>query len=202
MERKGICIRTIVGGPLTAGARACRIEAAWLHKGKYMVRKLLALATITLCVAAARPAQAEICATGVICASNPQGMVDAIRALGYKAVLEKDSNGDPMISTAASGYEYTIYFDECNNHVNCETVQFFIAFEKDSVNSEKLANEWNLTRRMGKMYFDPKDGSLTMDYELSTVGGLSQANFADVVAWWDTCLGELGTFFQAHPSPK
>jgi Putative bacterial sensory transduction regulator len=167
-----------------------------------MVRGLLALAAVTLCVAGARPAQAEICATEVICASNPQGMVDAIRALGYKAVLEKDSDGNPEISTAASGYDYSIYFDDCDNHVNCSAIQFYISFAKDPANSEKLANDWNLTRRMGKMYFDPKDGSITMDYELSTAGGLNQKNFADVVAWWEASLGELQTFFREHPAPK
>jgi hypothetical protein len=167
-----------------------------------MVGRLLALAAVTLGVAGARPAQAEICGAGVICASNPQGMVDAIKALGYKAVLQKDPDGDPEIDTSASGYDYTIYFDDCNNHVNCDTVQFYISFDKDPANSEKLANEWNLTRRMGKMYFDPKDGSITMDYELSTVGGLSPKNFADVLAWWETCLGELQTFYQEHPAPK
>jgi hypothetical protein len=77
-------------------------------------------------------------------------------------------------------------------------VQFYISFEKDPTNSENLANEWNLTRRMGKMYFDPKDGSITMDYELTTTGGLNRENFADVISWWEASLAELRTFFQGH----
>ena len=164
------------------------------------MKRLLVASTFVFALAGANTAHAEICAKDVICASNPQGIVEAIQAMGYKATLDKDSSGDPKISSAASGYGYDIYFYDCNNHLNCSSIQFYVSFSKDSSNSEKLANEWNLKKRMGKMAFDPSDGSVSLQYDLSTSGGVNQANFKDVVGWWDSTLGALHQFFAEHPA--
>lgn len=40
------------------------------------------------------------------------------------------------------------------------------------------------------------------DYDVSTVGGLTKGNFADVVDWWSVTLGNLKTFFEENPPPK
>ncbi len=165
-----------------------------------MSRSYIAFSAAVLALTATQSAQAEICADGVVCASNPAGMVSAIQALGYKASLDKDSSGDPKIISSASGYDYDIYFYDCNNHLNCSSIQFFVSFTKDSANSEMLANQWNLKKRMGKMAFDPADGSINLQYDLSTSGGLNKTNFKDVVGWWDSTLGALHTFFAEHPA--
>jgi sterol desaturase/sphingolipid hydroxylase (fatty acid hydroxylase superfamily) len=36
---------------------------------------------------------------------------------------------------------------------------------------------------------------LAVSYDVATIGGINQANFADIMAWWDTMLGEMRTFF-------
>ena len=51
------------------------------------------------------------------------------------------------------------------------------------------------------MSFDPTDGTLSITYDVTTVGGLNRENFADVVDWWNTMLGLAGKFFKAHPAP-
>ena len=135
----------------------------------------------------------------MICASNPQSMVTAIQGMGYKAVLTKDSGGDPQITSSASGYNYDIFFYDCKNNVNCTSVQFQIVFSKDSVNSADLANEWNSKQRLGSMHFNKEKGTLVIQYDISTVGGINQKNFADVVSWWDSTLGEAAKFFKEHP---
>ncbi len=43
---------------------------------------------------------------------------------------------------------------------------------------------------------------LSVNYDLSTIGGLNQKNFADVVEWWAFMLGQLNKFFDEHPGEK
>lgn len=159
----------------------------------------LALAAVGL----AGPARAADCPTSLICASNPQGVVTSLQAQGYKAVLGKSENtGNPKISSAASGYDYTIFFYGCEKGANCTSLGFSITFADDGTNSAELANEWNSDKRFSAMSFDKSDKSLMMTYDVSTIGGLNQVNFADVVDWWQTMLGQARTFFSAHPAPK
>lgn len=49
------------------------------------------------------------------------------------------------------------------------------------------------------------DTTLSVHHDLSTVGGLTQANFADMLDWWSSQLGVMRTFFRendpARPTP-
>lgn len=150
----------------------------------------------------ASPAQAADCPASLVCASNPQGVVASLQAQGYKAVLGKSENtGNPKISSAASGYDYTIFFYGCEKGANCTSLGFSITFADDGTNSTDLANEWNSDKRFSAMSFDKSDKSLMLTYDVSTIGGLNQVNFADVVDWWQTMLSQAHTFFNAHPAP-
>ena len=40
-----------------------------------------------------------------------------------------------------------------------------------------------------------ENGSLAFSYDVTTVGGLTKANFADVVDWWQVMLGQVRTYF-------
>lgn len=153
---------------------------------------------------AAQAADKEPCGKGMVCASAPQTVVDAIQAVGYKAKLSKSKNtGNPMIESAASGYSYTIFFYECEETRNCASLQFNVSFEDDGTNSVELANLWNKQKRFSQMAFDDEDKSLMFTYDVTTLGGLNQKNFADVVDWWATILGELNRFFKEQAAePK
>ncbi|HEY6868783.1 MAG TPA: YbjN domain-containing protein [Novosphingobium sp.] len=151
----------------------------------------------------ASPVRAADCPAALVCASNPPGIVASLQAQGYKAVLGKSENtGNPKISSAASGYDYTIFFYGCEKGANCTSLGFSITFADDGGNSADLANEWNADKRFSAMSFDKSDKSLMLTYDVSTIGGLNQVNFADVVDWWQTMLGQARTFFNAHPAPK
>jgi hypothetical protein len=146
---------------------------------------------------------AEDCPSSSICASNPAGIVSTLQTLGYKATLGKsEATGNPKISTSASGYDYDIFFYGCTEVAKCTSIGFMVTYEKDPVNSPELANEWNKDKRFSAMSFDPKDQTLSIGYDVTTIGGLNQVNFADVVDWWDTMLGQARTFFKEHPGPE
>ncbi|MFC3594341.1 YbjN domain-containing protein [Novosphingobium piscinae] len=152
---------------------------------------------------AAPVAAATDCPTALICAANPRGIVDSLQAQGFKAVLGKsDNTGNPKITSSASGYAYTIFFYGCDKGANCTSLGFSVNFEDDGANSLALANEWNKDKRFSAMSFDESDKSLMLTYDVTTIGGLTQVNFADVVDWWQTMLGQARTFFDAHPAPK
>ena len=141
------------------------------------------------------------CGKGLICASDPATVVAALQQTGYKAKLDKDSEGDPKISSSASGYDFDIYFYGCKDNKQCDSLQFRISFEKDGANTFELANKWNSKKRFSQAYISDK-GAFVADYDVTTAGGLTSANFADVVDWWSVTLGNLKTFFQENPPPK
>lgn len=163
-----------------------------------------AIAALVMATAlASAPAAAADCPSALICASNPAGVVASLQAQGFKAALGRsDNTGNPKITSAAAGYDYTIFFYGCDKGENCNSLGFSVTFSDDGTNSTQLANEWNKDKRFSVMSFDESDKSLMMTYDVSTVGGLTQVNFADVVDWWQTMLGQARVFFDAHPAPK
>ncbi len=178
-------------------------EQEWLNQRIAGMRKLLIGVALMALFSAGEAQATDDCPSSYICASNPAGIQATMQTLGYKAVLGKaTTSGNPKISSAASGYNYDIFFYGCEKNVNCNSLSFSTTFEKEEVNSAALANEWNVEKRFSAVSFDPKDGTLTISYDVTTVGGLDQVNFAEVVSWWDTMMGEASTFFKNHPSPK
>lgn len=168
-----------------------------------MSRTVFAMLAATAAMIAAPARAADDCPAALICASNPQGVVASLQAQGFKAVLGKsDSTGNPKITSAASGYNYTIFFYGCEKGADCTSLGFSVTFEDDGTNSAALANAWNKDKRFSAMSFDESDKSLMLTYDVTTIGGLNQVNFADVVDWWQTMLGQARTFFDAHPAPK
>jgi hypothetical protein len=145
---------------------------------------------------------ASDCPSSYICGTNPQGVVDTLNALGYKATLGKsEATGNPKISSSASGYNYEIFFYGCDKGVNCNSLGFMASFEKDSHNSAALTNDWNRDKRFSTMSYDPADGTISLSYDVTTVGGISQVNFADIIGWWDAMLGQARTFFNERTAP-
>ncbi len=165
-----------------------------------MMRAILAAALAALMAGSAQAADKESCAAAMICASAPQSVVDALQKAGYKAVLtNSETTGNPMIESAANGYNFHIFFYECEEKKNCASLQFSIAFAGEEANTPQLANMWNKKMRFMQMSVDDQK-VLSVSYDLSTIGGLNQKNFADVAEWWVYMLGELNKFFKEHPA--
>jgi hypothetical protein len=143
----------------------------------------------------ARAVDKEACGAAMVCASDPGTVVDALMAAGYKAKLTKDAQGDPKIESAASGYNFSIYFYDCEESKNCAALQFQVSFADDGKNTLDLANRWNANKRFMQMSVT-EDKGLRVCYDITTVGGLNQKNFADVVDWWAVMLNELNGFFK------
>jgi hypothetical protein len=148
-----------------------------------------------LAAPAAFAADPAPCGSGLVCASNPRSVADAVIAAGYKAQLTKDDIGDPRIESAASGYKFNIFFYDCEENKACAALQFNISFADDGKNTLAMVNDWNRKKRFMQMSVLP-DKSLRVSYDVTTKGGMTAANFADVVDWWSVMLGELGVYFK------
>ncbi|MET0370278.1 MAG: YbjN domain-containing protein [Sphingobium sp.] len=152
---------------------------------------------------ASQPAAAsdkDPCAAGMVCASKPTTIVDALQAAGFRATLSKGEDGDPKVESSAEGYKFSIFFYGCQKAELCDSLQFWISFADDGTNTPELANKWNNKRRFGQMAVSDAK-SLSMSYDVTTMGGLPAKNFADVIEWWATMLGELGKFFKENGPP-
>lgn len=156
---------------------------------------------VLLAAASAQANDTAPCDKNLICASKPDTVVQALLETGYKAKLGKDSGGDPMVSSSASGYDFDILFYGCTNNAQCDSLQMRVAFAKDGANTFALANKWNSAKRFSQASISDK-GSFVVDYDVTTAGGLTKANFADVIDWWSVTMGSLKTFFADNPPPK
>lgn len=125
-------------------------------------------------------------------ASNPAEMAAALRAAGYKAELKKDTDGDPYIASAANGSNFEIDFYECKEG-KCTSFQFSTYYDADPLWTPALANDWNAHNRFLKVAVNDK-GQLTENLYGSGVGKLTQANFADLVDWFQLMDNGLSKF--------
>jgi len=147
-------------------------------------------------------ADTKPCPAGMICATKPETIADALRAAGFSADVGKTEKGFTRIKSSASGFKYSIYFEDCDDaKANCASIRFYTDFDKDGSETLDLANRWNRDKRLGKAYL-LDDGSFAIEYDLSTVGGVNAANFKDVITWWESTLGALSQFFRDNPAPK
>lgn len=157
-------------------------------------------ALAALCAAPAVAKDAEQCPTDMVCASDPGGVAGAMMRAGYQALIEKDSQGDPKISSATSGYKFDIYFYGCEKNVACDSIQFNAAFTPDPAHTIRFANEWNKKKRFVQMSVSD-EGDMYLSRDVSTIGGLTAKNFADELDWWTSLLGDLGNFFDQQTKP-
>jgi hypothetical protein len=154
------------------------------------------LASFFAAIGVAGPGSAQGCSSDMVCAERPQSIADALKAQGYQAQLGvNEKTGNPTVKSAASGYNFTIYFFGCEGGRNCTSLTFATIFEDDGTNTPALANKWNRDNRFSQMAAN-EDGSMAFTYDVTTVGGLNQKNFADVVDWWQTMLGLVNKFFK------
>jgi len=166
-----------------------------------MQKLFLALAFFLASITPAAAVDKDLCPPDLICASQPETIVKALRDAGYQAKLGKDKQNDPMITSAAAGYSFDILFYGCELAVRCDSLQFYVSFSDDGGNTLELANKWNKTNRFSQAAISDKK-SFIFNYDVSTVGGLNAKNFADVIDWWADRLGELNSFFKQNPAPK
>ena len=140
-------------------------------------------------MAAVQPAAAQN-----VTAANPQSVAAVLRADGLQVEVKTDKDGDPLLETSlGDNQKFSVYFYNCTNHANCETVQFYAGYTDSKMDAAKL-NDWNRTKRFGRAYIDSVgDPAVEMDIDLAA-GGMSRALFEDNYAFWKALMSEFPKF--------
>ncbi len=117
-------------------------------------------------------------------AARPQSVVAAMELAGYRTVLETLPEGTTAIRSSANGMGFSVYFDDCNAPGRgCKSLVFMAWYETRPSWTIQRVNQWNSEKKFLRAYID-RDGDLRADYWLTTVGGLTQGNFADALDWF------------------
>jgi hypothetical protein len=138
------------------------------------------------------------CPKDLICASEPDSVGGAMLRAGYQGLIDTDKQGDPMIVSAAAGYKFNIYFYDCEAHKQCASLQFSMRLTPSERRDVQFVNLWNTKQRFGQLALTD-DGDLRLTHDMSTIGGITPANFSDMVEWWSSIIGTLETFLKANP---
>jgi len=136
----------------------------------------------------ALPASAE-----TLDATNPRKLVEVIQDLGYRARLETDGVGDPMIISSAAGAEFRIYFYGCSRGKDCTTLLFKAGFDLIMGTTLETVDAWNEGALLGRAYLDDEDDPW-IELGVNMKGGVSRSNFEVTFGRWESILSD----FQRH----
>lgn len=145
--------------------------------------RLSALSAFTVMLAAPLAAQQ-------VDATDPGRLAQIIQNLGYKARVETDSIGDPMLASSAGGTDFSIYFYGCSDNVACKSVLFKVGYDLSAGTTLENVNEWNETSLFGRAYLDD-DMDPWLEMAVNLDGGVSQANFEDTYDWWEVIIQQF-----------
>ncbi|HEX5183662.1 MAG TPA: YbjN domain-containing protein [Allosphingosinicella sp.] len=143
-------------------------------------------------LAAGLGASAVPAGAAMVRAQDPQSVVAALQKAGYRARLDTDKTGDPVVRSASSGTDFSVFFYNCTDHKDCRTVEFYSGYhlDKNPVGLDKM-NDWNRTMRFGRAYLDDqKDPVLEMDVDLDA-GGMSDDLFKDNLDYWTSVMSRF-----------
>lgn len=147
-----------------------------------------AAAAVLAMMAAAAAAGAQ--ESGALSAADPEGLTAALRDLGYRARLEKDGAGDPLIRSATGGTDFAIVFFGCAGGTGCKSLLFNAGLDLAQGASPRLVNAWNAENIVGAAYLDDENDPFLQMF-VTTEGGLTRENFASWVQWWDASLAQF-----------
>lgn len=155
------------------------------------MRLLVTISALSVVMAAAPNADAEEVAD----ATDPERLASIIRDLGYRAKLETDGVGDPIIHSSVGGTDFSILFYGCaeDSHDQCQVLLYKVGYDLTDGASLDLVNEWNATRLVGRAYLDEEDDPW-LEMAVNMHAGVSRANFEDTFDWWEVSVD----WFEAH----
>jgi hypothetical protein len=127
-------------------------------------------------------------AQDVITFADPDVVLNVAKGYGA-ANLDKDSDGNPMVSGRLEGVKYSIFFYSCNEGANCRSMQFSTGYT-DPFTAAK-ANEWNYKFRWIKAY-ESNGSNFRMDVDFK--GGITRENLDAQFETWNSLISEIKTF--------
>jgi hypothetical protein len=112
-----------------------------------------------------------------------------LQSEGYKAKVETDSEGDPIIRTSMSGVKVSLLFYDCDKG-RCNSLQFSTGLDLDNGTTPTVINTFNKTYRYAAAYVDEEnDPFLRYDFDLEHAQAAE--HIRDQVSVWEDVLGSF-----------
>ncbi len=157
----------------------------------------------SLLVAAAAQAQSAPVPAGAITAADPASIVKALQAGGYRGAMKTNKTGQPYVESAANGSTFAIDLYNCDDNdkkIGCKTMLFSTWWKPEPYLTVALANRYNSKSMFGRAYINDKS-ELVLELPVTTVGGINQANFEDLVDWWSNVDNEMDKLIDEAAKP-
>jgi hypothetical protein len=133
-------------------------------------------------------------AQDMVSAADPDSIVAALQAEGYKAQMDSADNGDPMIRSAADGTNFRLWFYGCDgNNSGCTGFNFSAGFDLPDGASLEMIDAWNDGQLLGYGNLDDEQDPY-LNYFVVTDGGISQEAFASILSRWERAIVD----YKAH----
>lgn len=149
------------------------------------MKRVIMPSIVGLSLVLVHPAAAE----ELVDAAEPETLVTIIQELGYRAKLDTDGRGDPLIVSSVGGTEFSIQFYGCNEltHAGCKLLLFKVGYDLEDGTTLALINEWNATKLVGRAYLD-EESDPWFEMAVNMDGGISRPNFEDTFDWWEVSI--------------
>ncbi|WP_010142148.1 YbjN domain-containing protein [Oceanicola sp. S124] len=130
---------------------------------------------------------------GLVSAADPAGMAQALQDLGYRAELDTDGVGDPMIRSASSGTGFNIYFYGCVENAGCDSIMLSSGFDLTEGLEPAKINAWNQESVVASAYLDD-EGDPYLQHYILTRSGIPLEVFEYALGEWEYALGDFLEF--------
>lgn len=128
-----------------------------------------------------------------VSATYPDSIVNALQDMGYKADIDIDDYGDPIIFSAAVGATLVIEFYVCDDGANCRDLHLTAGFDMPDGMSLSSMNDWNLNKRIGQAFLDEEKDPIIQHYMVN-VDGMSRESFETTFEYWVETVEEFTDF--------
>jgi hypothetical protein len=148
----------------------------------YLRTTLTALALVLMSL----PASAQS-----INASDPEGLIQALQNIGYKATMDTADDGDPLIRSMADGTNFRIWFYGCDDaNSNCTGLNFSAGFDLEKGTTLEKMNAWNNNQLLGYATLDDENDPF-LNHFVVTNGGISAEAFQSIIERWDRAIADF-----------
>lgn len=128
----------------------------------------------------------------MITAADPQSIMAALKAKGWKPELNTSDHDVRSIEFTVDGIATTIRFFNCDDDgAACSTLNFYVGFSGTDYHSFEGINNYNAKRRFGRAYLDDDgDPCLEMDVDLD-FDGIPNRNFLEYLNTWNLLIHDF-----------
>lgn len=152
------------------------------------MRRLVQFSAATVILAIAQISFAE----EIVDATSPKKLMAIIQDMGYRAKLDTDNVGDPVIESSVGGTDFFIQFFGCTSDRNdrCTLILFKVGYDMTDGTSLRHINEWNTNALVGRVYLDDEDDPW-LEWAVNLDKGVSRKNFEESFNRWEIAVGEF-----------